>query len=343
MFTMEEMVEAFDIRDVNPNPARFDLKKCEAINAAHMRLLTLEDMTERRDAVPAARPGCSRDPLTPRSSASSSSRRCRWSTSGSPRSPRPPDMLGFLFVDEDEFDRDADDGPRCSTTTGWRSCGPRTRRSRRSTDWTTEAIEEALRAQLVEGLGLKPRNAFGPVRVAITGRRVSPPLFESLELLGRERAWPGWRARWHERRARAASRTADVHRPAAPAATAGLRHAGYQPPAYGAPAASRSSHRATAARLAAGRTRPAQPPATAEPRVPPDAAQWDYGWWNPLVGMLVLGALMFVIVPIVLLSRSRPGVALEVGRDVADAVRRAADASTRHPASMLYLNLGSPR
>jgi glutamyl-tRNA synthetase len=35
-------------------------------------------------------------------------------------------------------------------------------------------------------MGLKPRNAFGPVRVAVTGARVSPPLFESMELLGRE-------------------------------------------------------------------------------------------------------------------------------------------------------------
>ena len=50
------------------------------------------------------------------------------------------------------------------------------------------AIEEALRSALVDGLGLKPRNAFGPVRVAITGSTVSPPLFESMELLGRERS-----------------------------------------------------------------------------------------------------------------------------------------------------------
>jgi glutamyl-tRNA synthetase len=53
--------------------------------------------------------------------------------------------------------------------------------------WDTEAIEKTLRAALVEGLGLKPKLAFGPVRVAATGRRVSPPLFESLELLGRDR------------------------------------------------------------------------------------------------------------------------------------------------------------
>ncbi len=52
--------------------------------------------------------------------------------------------------------------------------------------WDAAAIQEALRAALVDGLGLKPKLAFGPVRVAVTGSRVSPPLFESLELLGRE-------------------------------------------------------------------------------------------------------------------------------------------------------------
>ncbi len=49
-----------------------------------------------------------------------------------------------------------------------------------------DEIQAALRAVLVDGLGLKPRFAFGPVRVGITGSRVSPPLFESIELLGRE-------------------------------------------------------------------------------------------------------------------------------------------------------------
>jgi glutamyl-tRNA synthetase len=53
-------------------------------------------------------------------------------------------------------------------------------------EWTTAAIETALRGELIDKLALKPRNAFGPLRVAITGRQVSPPLFESMELLGRE-------------------------------------------------------------------------------------------------------------------------------------------------------------
>jgi glutamyl-tRNA synthetase len=50
--------------------------------------------------------------------------------------------------------------------------------------WDTATIEAALRTSLVDGLGLKPKHAFGPVRVAVTGRTVSPPLFESIELLG---------------------------------------------------------------------------------------------------------------------------------------------------------------
>src|SRR6201999_4601029 len=56
------------------------------------------------------------------------------------------------------------------------------------TDWTTPNIEAALKAALIDELGLKPRKAFGPIRVAATGTTISPPLFESLELLGRDRS-----------------------------------------------------------------------------------------------------------------------------------------------------------
>ena len=53
-------------------------------------------------------------------------------------------------------------------------------------EWTTERIEQVLREALVEGMGLKPRFAFGPLRTAVSGQRISPPLFESMEILGRE-------------------------------------------------------------------------------------------------------------------------------------------------------------
>ena len=64
IFSLEEMVEAFDIKDVNANPARFDLKKCDAINAAHMRLLSVEEITSR--ALPfLKRDGVLTDPVSP--------------------------------------------------------------------------------------------------------------------------------------------------------------------------------------------------------------------------------------------------------------------------------------
>jgi glutamyl-tRNA synthetase len=181
IFSMGEMVEAFDIGDVNPNPARFDLKKAEAINAAHMRLLPLAEMTVR--VVPyLVEAGLVSDPPSePQRAVLDAAmplvaERINKLTEA-------VDMLGFLFVDEDAFVRtDVIDEPGKDVVLASEdalSALP---------DWTTEAIEEALRRALVEELGLKPRLAFGPVRVAVTGSRVSPPLFESLELLGRERS-----------------------------------------------------------------------------------------------------------------------------------------------------------
>jgi glutamyl-tRNA synthetase len=92
-------------------------------------------------------------------------------------------MLGFLFVDEADFavTDEIDEPGREVVRTSYDALDG-------LEDWSTAAIEAALREALVEGMGLKPRNAFGPVRVAVTGSRVSPPLFESLELLGRERS-----------------------------------------------------------------------------------------------------------------------------------------------------------
>ena len=52
-------------------------------------------------------------------------------------------------------------------------------------NWTHSEIETVLRKLLIDGMGLKPRLAFGPVRIAVTGSTVSPPLFESMELLGK--------------------------------------------------------------------------------------------------------------------------------------------------------------
>src|SRR5699024_7571805 len=52
--------------------------------------------------------------------------------------------------------------------------------------WDLDSIEPALRTALIDELELKPRHAFGPMRTAVSGRKVSPPLFESLVILGQE-------------------------------------------------------------------------------------------------------------------------------------------------------------
>jgi glutamyl-tRNA synthetase len=184
VFSLEEMVAAFEIGRVNPNPARFDLKKAEAINAAHMRLLSLEEMTERVTPY-LQQEGVLTDPVTDEQrdlltrAMPLVHERINKLTEAAP-------MLGFLFTDQVEYDEA--DVAKVLDDEGLKVVSAARDALGALDDWTTEAIEEALRAALVEGLGLKPRNAFGPVRVAVTGKKVSPPLFESLELLGREKS-----------------------------------------------------------------------------------------------------------------------------------------------------------
>jgi glutamyl-tRNA synthetase len=184
VFSMQEMAEAFDIRRVNPSPARFDIKKAEAVNSAHMRLLSVEDMGERvvpflqRGGVLPEEPTADQLDLLRRAMPLVLERMGTLSEA--------VDMLGFLFVDEVAYDET--DVAKVLDEEGLTVVAAAREALAAIPEWTTEAIDEALRAALVEGLGIKPRNAFGPVRVAVTGRRISPPLFESLELLGREQS-----------------------------------------------------------------------------------------------------------------------------------------------------------
>jgi glutamyl-tRNA synthetase len=184
VFTMDEMVAAFDIRRVNPNPARFDPKKCEAINAAHVR--RLGDGEFARRALPHLQAaGLVADPPDPAQltllERAAPLVRERVTTLGDVVG-----MVGFLLCEESAFAIEPqafaslDEHAPAVLAAAARALGG-------VAGWGAGQIEQALRAALVDGLGLKPRVAFTPVRVAVTGRRVSPPLFESLELLGRER------------------------------------------------------------------------------------------------------------------------------------------------------------
>ncbi|TCC22226.1 glutamate--tRNA ligase [Kribbella speibonae] len=185
VFTMAEMVEAFDIRKVNSNAARFDPKKCEAINAAHMRLLPQDEFAQRMipfltAAGVLAEPPSAEDLAVLRAAVPLVQERMDTLSESE-------EMLGFLFVSEDRFTVDPDAAAKVLTGDATAVLDAAAK-ALADVEWTTEAIEAALRASLIDGLGLKPKNAFGPVRVAISGRRISPPLFESLELLGREKS-----------------------------------------------------------------------------------------------------------------------------------------------------------
>jgi glutamyl-tRNA synthetase len=186
VFTLDEMVEKFDLADVNPNPARFDLKKAEAINASHMRLLSVEEVTDR--VIPfLKKAGVVSDPVND-ADAQMLELAMPLVAERINKLAEAPEMLGFLFVDEAEFVRDEADVAKLLDETGRSVVRAAHDALAGLREWSTAAIEEALRSALIEGMELKPRVAFGPVRVAVTGRRVSPPLFESMELLGRERS-----------------------------------------------------------------------------------------------------------------------------------------------------------
>jgi glutamyl-tRNA synthetase len=186
VFTLEEMVAAFEIGDVNPNPARFDTKKADAINGSHMRLLSTEEIGRRvlpflQDA------GVVGDPVA-EADAQLLERAMPLVAERINKLAEAPEMLGFLFVDEADFVLDEADAAKLLDDAGLEIVRASYDAVADLATWSTEAIQAALQTALVDERGLKPRVAYGAVRVAITGRRISPPLFESMELLGRERS-----------------------------------------------------------------------------------------------------------------------------------------------------------
>jgi glutamyl-tRNA synthetase len=186
VFTPEELVAAFEITDVKANPARFDPKKCEAINATHIRMLAPADFAARLAKQVAAAGLFASDALI---AAAAPLVQERIQTLG-----EGVDMLRFLLVDDDAFSIDEAAAAKQLGDAGQAVLAAAIAALEPVTEWTAPALEEALKATLVDGLQLKPRNAYGPVRVAVTGRTVSPPLFESMELLGRERSLARLRA-----------------------------------------------------------------------------------------------------------------------------------------------------
>jgi glutamyl-tRNA synthetase len=181
VFSLDEMVAAFDVTDVNPNPARFDHKKAESINGDHIRLLAPEDFQER------LKPYLTdflTEPTTPaqqsvlEQAAPLVQERMQVLSDA-------PAMLGFLFTGDDALVVEDDAAATLNDDAG-SVLAASVAALEPLDDWSAASIEAALRTSLIDEMGLKPRLAFGPLRVAISGRRISPPLFESMEILGKD-------------------------------------------------------------------------------------------------------------------------------------------------------------
>jgi glutamyl-tRNA synthetase len=167
ILTRDEIVERFNLETVSPSPGTFDYAKLDWMNGVYLRALSPEDYAERLvefvherghawpdDRIRAAAP------LVQEKIA---------------RLGEFPDFAGFLFEDVTPPADDLDPRILRAADEALAATEP----------WTAAAIEAALK-ELCAELGEKPRTVYAPIRVAITGSRVSPGLYESLELLGRE-------------------------------------------------------------------------------------------------------------------------------------------------------------
>lgn len=178
--TMKELTELFTVERVHSSPARFDMKKLEAINGDKIRGLSPEEFFDR------ALPFLTRAGVISGSEAELVLVKQalpiiqeRITTLG-----EIPPMLKFLFAKE--FAVEAQSLPKIADDQSKLVLARSLERLTALSDWNHESIEGVLRTALIEELALKPRIAFGAVRIAVTGSHISPPLFESMELLGRD-------------------------------------------------------------------------------------------------------------------------------------------------------------
>jgi glutamyl-tRNA synthetase len=162
-----ELVERFDLARVQPSPATFDYEKLNWMNGVYLRAMDADSYAHALLLYLGER-GYEWDAELVRRAAPLVQEKI--ATFG-----EFPEFAGFLFRDVEPDPALLDGRVLEEAESALAAVEP----------FTAQAIEQALRA-LSEQLELKPREAFQPIRVAVTGSRVSPGLFESIELLGRD-------------------------------------------------------------------------------------------------------------------------------------------------------------
>ena len=167
IMSKEELIERFSLERVGESPATFDYAKLDWMNGVYLRALSSEEYAETLLTY-LREQGYDWDEQRVRAAVPLVQEKIA-------KLGEFPDFAGFLFHDVEPDPALLDPAV----------LAPAAEALERVEPFTAERIEAALK-ELCERLGLKPRQAFAPIRVAVTGSKVSPGLYESLELLGRE-------------------------------------------------------------------------------------------------------------------------------------------------------------
>ena len=185
VFGLEEMAREFDWARVNTVGPVFDLDKLGWLNGEHLRALAPDDFADR--ALPfLQRAGLVADPATDEERAVLDGLVPLVQTRVALLTELPA-LVRCFFGPEDAFAVDEaaaakalGEGARAVLDAAVAALEP-------LEEWTTEAVQGAVDAALIEGLGLKRGKAYTPLRVAVCGASIAPPLPESMALLGKER------------------------------------------------------------------------------------------------------------------------------------------------------------
>jgi glutamyl-tRNA synthetase len=177
--SMQELCDLFTVERVNSSPARFDMKKLQAINGDKIRALSAPRFLElAKEWLIKSKliTGTGEQLAILQKALPIIQERVATLAEISP-------LLKFLFVKP--FQIEPDSLAQIKNDSAKDVLVKSLTALQEVNNWTHSEIEAVLRKLLIDDMGLKPRFAFGPVRIAVTGSTVSPPLFESMELLGK--------------------------------------------------------------------------------------------------------------------------------------------------------------
>ena len=179
IFSVEQAIERFDLSGVSKNPAVFDVDKLQWMNGEYVRAIDTSDFTERSRVFVEAdlgRPATDQEWETFTTMSALLQERVKLM-------PEVGELSRFLFVDDVEYDERSWSKVMKGDTVV-QALESAISQLESTDGWSAEAIEARLR-QSLEDTGLNPRKGWQPLRVAVTGSQVSPPLFESMEAIGK--------------------------------------------------------------------------------------------------------------------------------------------------------------